>query len=402
MATAIVTAGAGARGAYEAGVLSRVLPRILDDEKETKVVLVGTSAGAINTAIMAGAAGEGAGAIGDKLATTWGGLSVDKVFEGKVWPLLAYAAEALGVRQVHSYALLDTAPLHKTVIDGGYVVWPRLQDKFSGTWLKAAGIVATKVSSGESVVFVEGLGSSLPDPNRSRGIVYRDVTLGPAHVLASAAIPIAFSSIEVNPGEWFVDGGVRLNTPIAPAIDLLEKVDPGGNNRIIIVSTEPDPDRVEGSSSRPITESQPDILDEAASIMYSALVDRVAEDVLSLRQVNAVIKAAATPSPAVGQGASPPSPAGQGAAPDFRVIEHCYFGPASRGHIASAAGEAFKERSQPLVLRILSHVIGNQGKTHDELLSFLFFDATFLKTLFAMGARDADALMVGGKLPWTT
>src|SRR5580698_10411135 len=114
MATAIVTAGAGARGAYEAGVLSRVLPRLLEDERESKIVLVGTSAGAINTAIMAGAADQGAGAIADKLAATWGGLSVDKVFKGKIWPLLAYAAEALGVRKAHSYALLDTDPLHKT------------------------------------------------------------------------------------------------------------------------------------------------------------------------------------------------------------------------------------------------------------------------------------------------
>ncbi len=217
MATAIVTAGAGARGAYEAGVLSRVLPRLLDDERETKIVLVGTSAGAINTAIMAGHADQGAGVVAEKLGTTWGSLTVDKIFEGRVWPLLAYAAEAFGIKQVHSYALLDTGPLRKTVTDGGYVDFGvNLRSRFSGTWLKAAGIVATKVSTGESVVFVEGLGAGVPAPNASRGIVYRDVALGPAHVLASAAIPIAFSSIEVNPGEWFVDGGVRLNTPIAP------------------------------------------------------------------------------------------------------------------------------------------------------------------------------------------
>ena len=392
MATAIVTAGAGARGAYEAGVLSRVLPRLLDDERETKIVLVGTSAGAINTAIMAGHADQGAGVVAEKLGTTWGSLTVDKIFEGRVWPLLAYAAEAFGIKQVHSYALLDTGPLRKTVTDGGYVDWVNLRARFSGTWLKAAGIVATKVSTGESVVFVEGLGAGVPAPNASRGIVYRDVALGPAHVPASAAIPIAFSSIEVNPGEWFVDGGVRLNTPIAPAIDLLEALDLDGENRVIVVSTEPDPDLSATGSSRPMTERQPDILDEAASIMYSALVDRVAEDVLSLRQVNAVIKATAGPS----------TPAAQGADADFRVIKHCYFGPPSRGNIASEAGKVFEQRSQPLVLKILSHAIGNQGKTHDELLSFLFFDSTFLKSLFAMGQRDADARMVGGKLPWKT
>ena len=392
MATAIVTAGAGARGAYEAGVLSRVLPRLLDDERETKIVLVGTSAGAINTAIMAGHADQGAGVVAEKLGTTWGSLTVDKIFEGKIGPLFEYAAQAIGIKRAHSYALLDTGPLRKTVTDGGYVDWVNLRSRFSGTWLKAAGIVATKVSTGESVVFVEGLGAGVPAPNASRGIVYRDVALGPAHVLASAAIPIAFSSIEVNPGEWFVDGGVRLNTPIAPAIDLLEAVDPDGENRVIIVSTEPDPDLSATGSSRPMTERQPDILDEAASIMYSALVDRVAEDVLSLRQVNAVIKATAGPS----------SAAAQGADADFRVIKHCYFGPPSRGNIASEAGNVFEQGSQPLVLKILSHAIGNQGKTHDELLSFLFFDSTFLKSLFAMGQRDADARMVGGKLPWKT
>ncbi len=118
----------------------------------------------------------------------------------------------------------------------------------------------------------------------------------------------------------------------------------------------------------------------------------MAEDVLSLRQVNAVIKATAGPS----------SAAAQGADADFRVIKHCYFGPPSRGNIASEAGNVFEQGSQPLVLKILSHAIGNQGKTHDELLSFLFFDSTFLKSLFAMGQRDADARMVGGKLPWKT
>jgi NTE family protein len=58
MATAIVTAGAGARGGYEAGVLSVALPTLLE-EGEKNIVLVGTSAGALNTAIVAGAAHPG-------------------------------------------------------------------------------------------------------------------------------------------------------------------------------------------------------------------------------------------------------------------------------------------------------------------------------------------------------
>ena len=140
--------------------------------------------------------------------------------------------------------------MRETVTNGGYVNWGRLPAKFGGTWLKAASVVATEVSSGKSVVFVEGLGDAdVPAANVTRGIDYRSAAIGPNHVLASAAIPIAFPSEQIA-GSWFVDGGVRLNSPIAPAIDLLAKVAPSGKNRIVVVSTDPDPNLVPETTSR--------------------------------------------------------------------------------------------------------------------------------------------------------
>jgi NTE family protein len=99
MATAIVTAGAGARGAYEAGVLSRVLPKLIDEEREDQIVLVGTSAGAINTAIMAGAAGLSATVVAERLCKTWCDLRVGKIFKPNPWAAVAYGAQALGFRR---------------------------------------------------------------------------------------------------------------------------------------------------------------------------------------------------------------------------------------------------------------------------------------------------------------
>jgi NTE family protein len=48
---ALVLAGGGARGAYEIGVLSVLLPALEEDERPQ--IIVGTSVGAINTAYLA-------------------------------------------------------------------------------------------------------------------------------------------------------------------------------------------------------------------------------------------------------------------------------------------------------------------------------------------------------------
>jgi len=49
---ALVLAGGGARGAYEAGALSVLLP-VLEDRGQRPRILVGTSVGALNTSFLA-------------------------------------------------------------------------------------------------------------------------------------------------------------------------------------------------------------------------------------------------------------------------------------------------------------------------------------------------------------
>jgi NTE family protein len=56
-AVGLVLAGGGARGAYEIGVLSALLPA-LDQRGERPTVIVGTSIGAMNAAYLAATADE--------------------------------------------------------------------------------------------------------------------------------------------------------------------------------------------------------------------------------------------------------------------------------------------------------------------------------------------------------
>jgi NTE family protein len=419
MATAIVTAGAGARGAYEAGVLSVALPTLLA-EGERNIVLVGTSAGALNTAIVAGAAQPGGDPTG-KLRHAWFTLDVDQVFTLNWRSILASGIDFVFKRALHNYALFNTHPLRKTVTTGGAVTWSTFNQNFEdSSWLKVAGVVATQASSGRSTVFVQGMGNELPQNNQARGIDYVNASLGPGHVLGSAAIPFLFPSESVDGHGWFMDGGVRLNTPIAPAVDILTKLWPNEPkpHRILIVSTDPDPPpgttpngsgAASRTTARAIAAGQPDIIDEGATIMYSMFVDRVAEDVLSLRRVNAIVAASAgTPTGVPGHLAKVKDMrVGNRAGQPFQTIDHCYVGPTSRGQIAGAAGRAFashqKSWSGSMFARrrldVVSRALANRGQSHDEILSFILFDKGFLKELFEMGEGHAKSVLKSG-IPW--
>jgi Patatin-like phospholipase len=87
----------------------------------------------------------------------------------------------------------------------------------------ALAVVTTSGEDNRTVVFVDRIGDKqLPPSDDSRPIDYRRAKIDRAHVLASAAIPVIFPPVQVpnldgSVGGWYIDGGVRLNTPEAGA-----------------------------------------------------------------------------------------------------------------------------------------------------------------------------------------
>ena len=391
--TAIVMAGAGARGAYEAGILSVLVPRLLADTGgEERIVLLGTSAGAINAVLLA-ASRNPKEAI-DNTLQLWESAGTSDVFAGlrrtAIRDVTAYCAELLGRGQLNS--LLDTAALRRTMEKK--IDWDQLQDNLDGGkgWAHRAGIVTTSCISGRTVVFLQGNGMA-PPPDDVRGIDYVPATLATPHVLASAAIPAAFLPVRIDQpvavDGWFVDGGVRLNAPITPALAL-------GAERVIVVATTPDPDN---SESPPVAPAEPDVFGAAGVVLEALLADRMAEDIRTLRRTNRFVDA--------GEKAGAPPLAHRDARHVYRRVQHVFLGPPAAGIISALATEVFARRYRGWLrhfsdVGILGRLLGGSTEaSHGEILSFLFFDPDFHSALTHLGQQHArQALGTGPGLPW--
>src|SRR5205823_846612 len=106
--------------------------------------------------------------------------------------------------------LLDTLPLERLVRE-----------------TDAIAVAATEISTGKSVVWVDNREGVVRRWARDPFVVARPAKLAPAHALASAAIPFLFPAPRID-GAYYCDGGLRLNTPLAPALRL-------GADRLLIV-----------------------------------------------------------------------------------------------------------------------------------------------------------------------
>jgi NTE family protein len=324
----------------------------------------------------------------------WRGIGRSKVFA----PIAARGPVAagrylLGLAGIGSGldGLLDVRPLRATL--EAFPRWPRLHAAI-GERLDALAVLATAGSAGRAAVrtdvFVEGGrqvagGASpptarreLPPDDEARGVRYVQAVLSPDHVLASAAIPVAFPPVRIeDPARgagWYLDGGVRLNAPIKPALEL-------GADRLVVVAThalEPGTDETPADAG-----AAPDVFSAGAAVMTAALVDRMVDDVRSLRRVNRLVEA--------GSGAG------------YRHVPCLFVGPSRDGAIADAAAEVLAGRySSPLGgdYFLLNRIVGGTSRSHPELLSFLLFDRDFIEALIELGRADATAA-VAGPDPWS-
>ena len=369
----LVLAGGGARGAYEAGALSVLLPELAAAGYDVSVI-VGTSVGALNGSWLAANLHRPLTDVVRDHGEMWRELEWEQVLARlatgrSLRPVARYVAGAVfgGLRVM---SLLDSAPLEATLRERLEV--GQLQANVESGRLRAAAVVATSANSGRSVVFHSGGGRIHRD--EFRGIDYAPVPLGLEHVRASAAIPCAFHAVHVGAPEdhagWYVDGGTRLNTPIKPALAL-------GADRVIVIGL--------NSTAAPRGRDEercPDVFAGLGHLTQAVLADPLVHDVRTLATINKLAEGRADRG--------------------HRVVPYMFIAPQTRNRLGELAMHVFREHYGGFRgLRTSVGVFGRavragEATANGELLSYLFFAPEYAAALLAEGAADAADWLSAG------
>lgn len=293
---ALVLSGGGARGAYEAGIIHYIRTRLPPSisRRINFDILCGSSVGAINICFL-GATAHNLEYQGQKAFELWNDLKQENIYRRGVGPLTKFVGRTLsGVirnflrirsqdgndiapKKVFFRGLLDTAPLPYFLRKA--IPWKQIALNIQNGPLKAMSITTTNVHTGKMELFID----KRPEIHYSGRHAAHFETLDVIHAMASAAIPIFFPAICIR-GNYYCDGGLRLNTPLSPAIQL-------GADRILVVGLHHKSERAEYKMEEAfdVCNIPPTMGEMIGQVLKTIFVDRLDYDLVQLNRINQII-----------------------------------------------------------------------------------------------------------------
>ena len=276
--TSLMLPGGGARGAYQVGVL-KAISELTADQPNPFPVICGTSAGAINAAVLASHAHEFSIGV-QRLERFWRSMYCARVYRTDAWSVfksgMQFALTVLsgGLIKTDPRSFLDNTPLRKFLqstlrLEG-------IQTALDLGALRGVAVTASGYSSASATSYFQAQEGIVEwQRTRRRGLAEK---LNVSHLLASAALPILFPAERIG-NEYFGDGGMRMIAPLSPAIHL-------GANRILVIGTRDEkPDLPPESPA-----DYPSAGEIGGYLMDTIFMDRLNADLARLNRINRTLE----------------------------------------------------------------------------------------------------------------
>jgi len=359
--TALVLPGGGARGAFQAGVLKALAELLPRDHPNPFPVISGTSAGAVNTVVLASRARHFRSAVAE-LERVWGNFHCNQVYKTDHWTMLKSSAHWMASLVLGGWlvgmptSLLDNAPLRKLLSSNLH--FPRIRDAIDDGYLEAVAVTAAGYASARSTSFFEAT-EEQEGWERTRRLG-KQVELNLDHLMASIAVPMVFPPVCIG-NEYFGDGAMRQATPLSPVVHL-------GADRILVIGT-----RDETGDKEPESPGDPPSLGQIAGYMLDTLfMDGLYSDLERITRINELLDSVPDKEIDIGE-------------TTMRPIDTMLIVPSE-----DLRELAYKHRAElPFAIRALMRGVGGSNSSENRLLSFLLFEQAYTRELIKLGYHDA-------------
>jgi NTE family protein len=355
----LVLPGGGARAAYQVGVLKGLAEMLPQDAPLPFPVIAGTSAGAINAALIACHAQDFRHGVA-YLDHVWREINSEKVFKIGAWNALKTSARWLstlvsgGMDRHNPLSLLDNAPLRELLKE--HIDFTRLEEGIDAGALDALAITASGYTSARSITFYQGK-KGLQPWHRTRRLG-QPVELTLDHVMASVALPVIFPATRIG-REYFGDGSMRQSAPLSPVVHL-------GADRVLVIAL-----RNEQPNRLPLEEEAvpyPSLGQVAGYLLDTLFMDSIYGDLERLQRINSTVSR-------IHEGGQP-----------LKVIDTLVITPSE--DIRDIAQR--HKREFPASVRFLLRGVGGLNRSGSQLLSYLLFEGKYCRDLIDLGMRDAQ------------
>jgi len=359
--TALVLPGGGARGAFQVGVLKALAELLPRNSANPFPIISGTSAGAVNSVVLASRAQHYRSAIAE-LESVWGHFRCHHVYKTDHLTMLKSSLHWLAALVLGGWlvgmpkSLLNNSPLRAML--SGSVHFPRIQDAINDGYLDALAVTAAGYSSARSTSFFQGSPEREPW-ERTRRLGKR-TELNLDHLMATIAVPMIFRPVRIG-NEYFGDGAMRQATPLSPAVHL-------GADRILVIGIR---DEV-GGKVPDVAQEPPSFAQIAGYMLDTLFMDGLYSDLERVTRINELIDI--YPEEKVELGDT-----------TMRPIDTMLIVPSEDLRLI-----ANKHRAElPFAIRALLRSVGGADPGENRLLSFLLFERAYTRELMTLGYRDA-------------